>query len=136
MKKEIIKLTEGSKLIYSDTQTLMEKVEVIKVDKKQKSATLSNRVIISKNSNKKGEFIRLDGKPGNCYLLNEETERMYEGYIAYFQIKRFLATAPKELSQADYLSLLERDKEAIEFFCKVSKQFNKVNQLIQQFKQK
>ena len=44
MKKEVIKLKEGNSVIYQD-KTLMEKANVVSIDKKNGTAILSNKVI-------------------------------------------------------------------------------------------
>ncbi len=46
MKKEIVKLKEGNSVIYQDTKPLMEKANVVSIDKKNGTAILlSNKVI-------------------------------------------------------------------------------------------
>lgn len=61
MKKEIVKLKEGNSVIYQD-KTLMEKANVVSIDKKNGTAILSNKVIITRTTNLEGQFTRLDGK--------------------------------------------------------------------------
>ena len=72
MKKEVIKLKEGNSVIYQD-KTLMEKANVVSIDKKNGTAILSNKVIITRTTNLEGQFTRLDGK-GNAIILPCTTE--------------------------------------------------------------
>ena len=72
MKKEVIKLKEGNSVIYQD-KTLMEKANVVSIDKKNGTAILSNKVIITRTTNLEGQFTRLDGK-GNAIILPCRTE--------------------------------------------------------------
>lgn len=90
MKKEIVKLKEGNSVIYQD-KTLMEKANVVSIDKKKGTAILSNKVIITRTTNLEGQFTRLDGK-GNAIILpcTPENEQKYNAFIAYHQSKKSL----------------------------------------------
>lgn len=90
MKKEVIKLKEGNSVIYQD-KTLMEKANVVSIDKKNGTAILSNKVIITRTTNLEGQFTRLDGK-GNAIILpcTPENEQKYNSFVAYHQSKKSL----------------------------------------------
>lgn len=90
MKKEVIKLKEGNSVIYQD-KTLMEKANVVSIDKKKSTAILSNKVIITRTTNLEGQFTRLDGK-GNAIILpcTTENEQKYNAFVAYHQSKKSL----------------------------------------------
>lgn len=90
MKKETIKLKEGDQVIYQD-KTLMEKANVVSIDKKNGTAILSNMVIITRTTNLEGQFTRLDGK-GNAIILpcTPENEQKYNSFVAYHHSKKSL----------------------------------------------
>ena len=97
MKKEVIKLKEGNSVIYQD-KTLMEKANVVSIDKKNGTAILSNKVIITRTTNLEGQFTRLDGK-GNAIILpcTTENEQKYNSFVAYHQSKKSLEAIKKWL---------------------------------------
>lgn len=99
MKKEVIKLKEGNSVIYQD-KTLMEKANVVSIDKKNGTAILSNKVIITRTTNLEGQFTRLDGK-GNAIILpyTTENEQKYNAFVAYHQSKKSLEAIKKWLDK-------------------------------------
>lgn len=98
MKKEVIKLKEGNSVIYQD-KTLMEKANVVSIDKKNGTAILSNKVIITRTTNLEGQFTRLDGRKGNAIILpcTTENEQKYNAFVAYHQSKKSLEAIKKWL---------------------------------------
>lgn len=99
MKKEVIKLKEGNSVIYQ-YKTLMEKANVVSIDKKNGTAILSNKVIITRTTNLEGQFTRLDGK-GNAIILpcTTENEQKYNSFVAYHQSKKSLEAIKKWLDK-------------------------------------
>lgn len=121
MKKEI-KLKEGDLVIYQD-KTLMEKTQVVSIDKKNGTATLSNKVIITRTTNINNQFTRLDGKGKDSIKIlpySEENEQSYIAFRAYHQSKRSLEIIKKRLED---MGLQNLDQEKVIF---IDKKLNKI----------
>lgn len=123
MKKEIVKLKEGNSVIYQD-KTLMEKANVVSIDKKKGTAILSNKVIITRTTNLEGQFTRLDGK-GNAIILPCTTgnEQKYNAFVAYHQSKKSLEAIKKWLDDDNGKY---KDDETIEKVITLDKKLKKL----------
>lgn len=97
MKKEKSKkLKPGTELIYTDGKTLMEKLTVESIDKEKGYALLTNKVRVSREINKLGQYSRIDGKGIQHALpLTEENLKLYESYIAYQGIRVLMGEIEK-----------------------------------------
>lgn len=75
-------------IFFYDRKTMMEKTKVISVDKKAKTATLENRVIVSRYPNSQNMFTPL-GKVKDHVVLrwDDSTEQIYKAYIARKQVE-------------------------------------------------
>ena len=122
MKKEVIKLKEGNSVIYQD-KTLMEKANVVSIDKKNGTAILSNKVIITRTTNLEGQFTRLDGK-GNAIILpcTTENEQKYNAFVAYHQSKKSLEAIKKWLDDNGK----HKDDETLEKVITLDKKLKKL----------
>lgn len=92
--KTKIRLSEGQEIFYWDGKTLIEKVTVKRVDKKEKTALLANGILLDRYPNKEGYFARADRKkaPGKgALLINPEFDLMYRAYEAKIAIQQKLA---------------------------------------------
>lgn len=120
--KETKKLKEGEEVIFSDGKTLMEKVIVESIDKKDGFAVLSNKVKVSRTIGPDGNYARLDGKQSVILPLTDKSELDYQAFKAYFSIKRnldFIEAKIKDMKDKDFSELIvELDK-------KISKIVNK-----------
>ena len=128
MKKEIIKLKEGNSVIYQD-KTLMEKANVVSIDKKKGTAILSNKVIITRTTNLEGQFTRLDGK-GNAIILpcTTENEQKYNAFVAYHQSKKSLEAIKKWLDDNGKHKDDETTEKVITLDKKLKKLIEKLNE--------
>lgn len=97
MKKEKSeKLKPGTELIYTDGNTLMEKLTVESINKEKGYALLTNKVKVSREIDKFGKYNRTDGKGIQYALpLNEENLKVYESYIAYQGIRILMGEIEK-----------------------------------------
>lgn len=120
--KEVIKLKEGNSVIYQD-KTLMEKANVVSIDKKKGTAILSNKVIITRTTNLEGQFTRLDGK-GNAIILpcTTENEQKYNAFVAYHQSKKSLEAIKKWLDDNGK----HKDDETLEKVITLDKKLKKL----------
>lgn len=127
MKKEIVKLKEGNSVIYQD-KTLMEKANVVSIDKKN-AAILSNKVIITRTTNLDGQFTRLDGK-GNAIILpcTTENEQKYNAFVAYHQSKKSLEAIKKWLDDNGKHKDEETFEKVITLDKKLKKLIEKLNE--------
>lgn len=129
MKKEVIKLKEGNSVIYQD-KTLMEKANVVSIDKKNGTAAiLSNKVIITRTTNLEGQFTRLDGK-GNAIILpcTTENEQKYNSFVAYHQSKKSLEAIKKWLDDNGKHKDDETTEKVITLDKKLKKLIEKLNE--------
>lgn len=95
-----MKIKENTELIFTDGKTLMEKVTVTSIDKKQGFALLSNKVKVVRTSNPDNTFPRIDQRgEGYCLPLTEENEKKFEAYKAYFRIQRQMESLPKKIQE-------------------------------------
>lgn len=121
-KKETKKLKEGEEVIFSDGKTLMEKVKVESIDKKDGFAILSNKVKVSRTLGPDGFYTRLDGKQSVILPLSDKSELDYQAFKSYFSIKRnleFIEAKIKDMKDKEFSELIvELDK-------KISKIVNK-----------
>ena len=125
MKKE--KLKEGTEVIYTDNNTIMEKVTVISVDKKAGSAVLSNRVKVSRLLGPDDTFHRVDGKGDQkAWPINEKTEKIFQAYKAYFHTKRIIEKL--------YCKVTDMKSWDADFLIKVNGKLSKVVKLIEEGK--
>jgi predicted Abi (CAAX) family protease len=130
MKKEIVKLKEGNSVIYQD-KTLMEKANVVSIDKKNGTAILSNKVIITRTTNLDGQFTRLDGKgKGNAIILpcTTENEQKYNAFVAYHQSKKSLEAIKKWLDDNGKHKDEETFEKVITLDKKLKKLIEKLNE--------
>ena len=89
MKKEIKKLKPEQEVLYHDGKTLYEIARVVEVNKAQKIAKLSNKVVVSRIPS--GEiFGRTDGKDGYALPLTEKNQTLFKAYKSYHELKRKL----------------------------------------------
>lgn len=93
-----MRLKEEKEALYSDGQTLMERVTVTKVDKEKNIAILSNRITVQRIDTN-GEFLRVDGKKGFALPLTEKTEQLWNKYVLYHQSKKALEEAQNHLKK-------------------------------------
>lgn len=94
--EKIKKLREEQEVLYHDGQTLYEIAKVVEINKQQKTAKLSNKVIVNRIPH--GDiFGRVDGKPGYAMPLNEKSEKLYQAYKSYNEVKRGLEKIHKSL---------------------------------------
>lgn len=128
MKKETFKLKEGDSVIYQD-KTLMEKANVVSIDKKSGTAILSNKVIITRTTNLEGQFTRLDGK-GNAIILpcTQENEQRFNGFISYHQSKKSLEAIKKWLDDNGKSQDNETLEKVITLDKKLKKLIEKLNE--------
>lgn len=129
MKKEVIKLKEGNSVIYQD-KTLMEKANVVSIDKKNGTAILSNKVIITRTTNLEGQFTRLDGKKSNAIILpcTTENEQKYNAFVAYHQSKKSLEAIKKWLDDNGKHKDDETTEKVITLDKKLKKLIEKLNE--------
>ena len=89
MKNQLKNRLEVEDLVFFyDRKTLMEKTKVISVDKKAKTATLENMVIVSRYPNSQNMFTPF-GKVKDHVILrwDDSTEQVYKAYIARKQVE-------------------------------------------------
>lgn len=123
--KETKKLKEGEEVIFSDGKTLMEKANVVSIDKKNGTAILSNKVIITRTTNLEGQFTRLDGKDkDNAIILpcTTENEQKYNAFVAYHQSKKSLEAIKKWLDDNGK----HKDDETLEKVITLDKKLKKL----------
>ena len=107
MKKEVIKLKEGNSVIYQD-KTLMEKANVVSIDKKNGTAILSNKVII--------------------LPCTTENEQKYNSFVAYHQSKKSLEAIKKWLDDNGKHKDDETTEKVITLDKKLKKLIEKLNE--------
>lgn len=93
---KIKKLKPEQEVLYHDGKTLYEIAKVIEINKPQKIAKLSNKVVVSRIPS--GEiFGRTDGKEGYALPLNEKNQTLFQAFKAYHELKRRLENIHHEL---------------------------------------
>lgn len=105
------KLKEGSKVIYSNSEnpTLMEEVEVISIDKKEGTATLKNRVKVTRLPDSNGIYKRTGNNSGFALPITPENEEKLKRFKAYFSIKRSIEKLGSISNLKDWdVNLLEK----------------------------
>lgn len=117
MKKPIdktkIRLSEGQEIFYWDGRTLIEKVTVKRVDKKEKTALLANGILLDRYPNKEGYFPRADRKkaPGKgALLIDTNFDLMYSAYKAKIAIQQKLAKIAIGVKSLKWQSSSDADK--------------------------
>lgn len=128
MEKETIKLKEGDQVIYQD-KTLMEKANVVSIDKKNGTAILSNKVVITRTTNLEGLFTRLDGK-GTAIIkpCTPGNEQIYTAFRAYHQSKKSLDMIKKWLDENGKHQDDETTEKVITLDKKLKKLIEKLNE--------
>lgn len=110
------KLAEGDEVIFLlNNKTLMEKVKVESIDKKNGFAILANKVRVSRILNAEGYYPRTDGREGFILPITEHSEMAFQAYRAMYSIHRnleFIIDKMKNLQwDRDADLLIELDKK-------------------------
>ena len=125
--KETLKtrLEIGETLLCYDNSSIVEKVTVEAVDKKAKTATLSNNVIISRYPDRDGYFAK-EGK-GNYIICrwDEEVERFYTCKVARSRVLHFISDIQVGLLNRTS-DLLHASEEDVDKIIKLNKYLTKV----------
>lgn len=131
MKKPTGKLKDrlevGAELICFDGKTLVEKVKVIEVDKKAKTAKLSNLVVIHRHPDNEGNFLYYgDNKKAKRYQIrqaDEEMELLLKANTARNQLYHMIPELKKFLDSHKNTSLFSKDgkEKLIKIHQKLSK---------------
>ena len=120
------RLEVGEVLFFYDRKTIMEKTKVLSVDKKAKTATLENQVVINRYPNKDGSFQALGKNPNQLItLLDEEKENLYNAHIALKRVSKQIPQIQTLLSKVSS-DILQADKSDLESIVKLSKTLNKI----------
>lgn len=131
MKNQLKSRLEVEDLIFFyDRKTMMEKTKVISVDKKAKTATLENRVIVNRYPDSQNMFTPI-GKVTDHVVLrwDDSTEHIYKAYIARKQVElKFDKVVTLLRNTSNILKASEADLETLTKLNKyLTKLFNPKN---------
>lgn len=123
--KERLELDE--ELLCFNGNTILEKAKVTSVDKKAKTATLSNQVVISRYPDSNGCFLK-QGKNSNLYIVkrwDDEAKIRYKSYMSRSKVSASLQKVIKLLNDTwnPMASSIEDNEILIKLETRLSKTF-------------
>lgn len=117
------KLEVGEKVMYR-TDTLIDKAEVISVDKEKKTAKLSNNVVVSLGVDELGGVLKIGPTDVTCKM--RVWDNVAERELEFFLAKRFIKDSTNKLIKACSGRDMDKKPEAwVEFSRRLKKSFEK-----------
>lgn len=122
------RLEIGDEVIYFDCKTIMELTSVVSIDRKNKTATLKNNVLVSRHPNNEQFYPRIDKKVSRVWKKDSITMDIYNS----FQLKKKLYPEIAKLKLA-VMDLDYMNPEEAKAIIKIYQKINKLNNLCAQF---
>lgn len=120
------RLEVGDELFCFDGITLMEKVSVISVDKKEKTATLSNQVVCKRYPNYMGQFPTVGHTkcPFTITNMDEGKEKIIKAKIAKQKVIRYMSIIQSKVLER-LSNILKAKEEDLDLIIELEKAINK-----------